>query len=87
MPRLNPDGVELALAETPRYVRSGVRPWPLADEQPGLHASDIDGDGRILTMRHPRRDRPLEVPHPDHPRLMVPRPADEDGGAGRTTGC
>ena len=37
VPRLNPDGFELALADRPRYVRSGVRPWPLADEQPGLH--------------------------------------------------
>jgi murein tripeptide amidase MpaA len=81
VPRLNPDGVELALAQTPRYVRSGVRPWPLADEQPGLHASDIDGDGRILMMRIPDETGHW-MPHPDHPRLMVPRPADEEGGAG-----
>jgi murein tripeptide amidase MpaA len=78
VPRLNPDGVELALAERPRYVRSGVRPWPLADEQPGLHASDIDGDGRILMMRIPDQTGHW-MPHADHPRLMVPRPADEDG--------
>ena len=51
VPRLNPDGAELALADTPRYVRSGSRPYPYADQQDGLHEEDIDGDGRILQMR------------------------------------
>ncbi|MDX6544835.1 MAG: hypothetical protein QOG02_609, partial [Gaiellales bacterium] len=44
VPRLNPDGVELVLADRPQFVRSGVRPWPLVDPQPGLHESDVDGD-------------------------------------------
>ena len=79
VPRLNPDGVELALADRPRYVRSGVRPWPLADEQPGLHISDVDGDGRILAMRIPDETGHW-MPHPDHPRLMVPRPLEGGGG-------
>jgi hypothetical protein len=73
VPRVNPDGAELALADRPRYLRSSVRPWPWTDRwmQPGLHAQDIDGDGRILEMR-------IEDPtgawttHPDEPRLMVP---------------
>ena len=26
-PRLNPDGAELALADKPRHIRSGTRPW------------------------------------------------------------
>jgi Zinc carboxypeptidase len=79
VPRLNPDGVELALADRPRYVRSGVRRWPLTDEQPGLHISDVDGDGRILTMRIPDETGHW-TPHPEHPRLMVPRPLEGGGG-------
>jgi murein tripeptide amidase MpaA len=76
VPRLNPDGAELAMADKPRFVRSSVRPYPRLDEQDGLHEEDVDGDGRILMMR-------LEDPngawkaHPDDPRLMTPRDADE----------
>src|SRR4030095_6674617 len=51
VPRLNPDGAELALADRPRFVRSSVRPYPRLDEQDGLHEEDIDGDGGILMMR------------------------------------
>ncbi len=75
VPRLNPDGVELALADRPQFARSGVRHWPLADEQPGLHESDIDGDGRILTMRLPDQNGQWQI-DPAHPRLLVPRPID-----------
>lgn len=55
-PRVNPDGVEAALADRPMYHRSSVRPWPYSDgyRWSGLHAGeDIDGDGRILTMLLP----------------------------------
>ncbi|MEZ5218233.1 MAG: M14 family metallopeptidase [Ilumatobacteraceae bacterium] len=77
VPRVNPDGAELALADTPRWLRSSVRAWPWLDrwEAPGLHRIDIDGDGRVLTMR-------VEDPtggwttHVDDARLMVPVPAD-----------
>ena len=53
VPRVNPDGAELALADSPAYLRSSVRNWPWADGHrwPGLHEHDVDGDGRILTMR------------------------------------
>ncbi len=51
VPRVSPDGAELAMAEKPRWVRSSARAWPLTDQQPGLVGQDIDGDGRILTMR------------------------------------
>ena len=51
VPRLNPDGAELALADKPKFVRSSVRPYPRLDEQDGLYEEDIDGDGRILMMR------------------------------------
>ncbi len=52
VPRLNPDGAELALADRPRHIRSSVRAYPY-DEEPvdGLTVEDVDGDGRILTMR------------------------------------
>ena len=51
VPRLNPDGAELALAEKPQFIRSGTRPYPFAEKRDGLHEEDLDGDGRILQMR------------------------------------
>jgi murein tripeptide amidase MpaA len=52
-PRVNPDGVEDALADSPQFHRSSVRPWPWRDgfKWPGLHIGDIDGDGTVRTMR------------------------------------
>jgi murein tripeptide amidase MpaA len=79
IPRLNPDGAELALAERPRYVRSSVRAYPLTDPEDGLHAEDIDGDGRILSMRV-RDPNGNWKPHPDEPALLVRREPDEEGG-------
>jgi hypothetical protein len=78
VPRLNPDGAERALADRPQFVRSGVRHWPLVDPQPGLHESDVDGDGRILTMRIPDSTGQWRI-DPAHPRMLVPRPFDEHG--------
>ena len=79
-PRLNPDGAELALADRPRHIRSSTRPYPY-DEPPvaGLTAEDIDGDGRILTMRI-RDPHGTYKKHPDEPRLMIPREPGEFGG-------
>jgi murein tripeptide amidase MpaA len=81
VPRLNPDGAELALAERPRFVRSSVRPYPLADPQDGLHEEDLDGDGRILMMRF-RDENGAWKTHPDEPRLMIRRDPDEGPGEG-----
>lgn len=79
LPRFNPDGAALALAERPRYIRSGTRPYPYPDKQDGLHAEDIDGDGRILQMRLP--DPAGDWKESDkEPRLMVKRGPDEEGG-------
>jgi murein tripeptide amidase MpaA len=79
LPRLNPDGAELALSDRPRFVRSSVRPYPLADPQDGLHEEDIDGDGRILMMRLPDENGAWKT-HPDEPRLMIRRDPDERDG-------
>ena len=79
-PRLNPDGAEWALADKPKIIRSSTRPWPY-DEDPieGLIREDMDGDGRMLQMRIPDPNGAWK-PHPDHPKLLVPRGPDEAGG-------
>lgn len=72
-PRVNPDGVEAALADSPRFLRSSVRPWPWRDAHrwPGLHEEDVDGDGRILRMRLVDPNGAWRE-HPLDPRVMVP---------------
>jgi hypothetical protein len=72
-PRVNPDGVEDALRERPLFHRSSVRAWPWSDGHrwPGLHPQDIDGDGRILTMRIADNDGGW-MQHPQEPRVMIP---------------
>jgi hypothetical protein len=77
VPRVNPDGAEWVLADRPRFRRSSTRPWPWRDGHrwPGLHVEDVDGDGRILSMRLPDPDGTW-MPHPADARLLVPVPAD-----------
>lgn len=79
VPRLNPDGAELALAERPRHIRSSTRRYPF-DELPvdGLTPEDIDGDGRILAMRVPDPHGGWK-PHPQQPRLLIAREPGEIG--------
>jgi len=79
VPRLNPDGAEWALADIPKYVRSSTRPYPRMDTLDGLHQEDVDGDGRILQMRLRDPNGNWKV-HPDDPRIMIPRAADEPPG-------
>ncbi|MBK6768793.1 MAG: carboxypeptidase [Ardenticatenales bacterium] len=79
VPRLNPDGAALALSASPRHVRSSTRRYPYQDKQDGLHAEDIDGNGRILQMRI--QDPNGDWKASDHdPRCMVKRAPDEHGG-------
>jgi murein tripeptide amidase MpaA len=78
VPRVNPDGAELAMSEIPQYVRSGVRPYPWEDKAEGVHSKDIDLDGRILTMRIPDPNGDWKVSSLD-PRLMERRGIDEHG--------
>ena len=74
IPRVNPDGVELALrAEDPVYLRSSTRIYPRPERRPGLVERDVDGDGRILCMRVEDPDGAWAV-HPDDPRLLVAAP-------------
>jgi hypothetical protein len=83
VPRLNPDGAELAMADHPRLLRSSVRRWPWLDEHvpPGLDEGDVDGDGRILTMRIADPNGAWRAHHHE-PRLLVRRGPDEAGGDG-----
>jgi len=80
IPRVNPDGAELFLADSPEAIRSSTRPYPFDDEPlSGLKRQDIDGNGRLLQMRIPDSDGPWKC-HPDEPRLMIRRDATERGG-------
>ncbi len=80
VPRFNPDGAELFLDERHRRVRSSTRPYPRLDHQDGLYEADVDGDGRLLTMRIKDPNGAWQA-HPDDPRLMVPRdPASPNSG-------
>jgi murein tripeptide amidase MpaA len=79
VPRVNPDGAELAMVDIPQFVRSGVRPYPYQDKQEGLHSKDIDEDGRILTMRIKDPNGDWKISSLDS-RLMERRqPDDVDG--------
>ena len=79
-PRINPDGAQWALADQPRIIRSSTRPYP-HDEDPieGLLTEDVDGDGRILSMRIPDANGAWKA-LPEEPRLMVRRDPTETGG-------
>jgi murein tripeptide amidase MpaA len=79
VPRLNPDGAEWALADIPKYIRSSTRPYPRMDTLDGLHQEDVDSDGRILQMRLKDPNGAWKI-HPEDPRLMIPREADEPPG-------
>ena len=80
VPRLNPDGAAWALADQPRYVRSGTRAYPYSEPVAGLHAEDVDGDGRILQMRVPDPNGDWKISSLDS-LLMEKREPDEHDGA------
>jgi murein tripeptide amidase MpaA len=79
-PRINPDGAEWAMLDKPRIVRSSTRPYPFDEEHvDGLDIEDVNGDGRILSMRIPDANGNWKC-HPGDPRLMVAREPTEYGG-------
>ena len=77
VPRVNPDGAEWVLADSPRFPRSSTRPWPWRDAHraPGLHERDMDGDGRILCMRIADPNGAW-TPSSEDGRVLVPVPVD-----------
>ncbi|MFO1319304.1 MAG: M14 family metallopeptidase [Burkholderiales bacterium] len=79
-PRLNPDGAEWALADCPVLIRSSTRPYPY-DETPigGLQREDVNGDGRVLTMRIRDPNGAWKACEAD-PRVLVRRDPTETGG-------
>ena len=79
VPRVNPDGAELALGEVPFVVRSTVREWPRTDQADGLIVGDVDLDGRSLQMRVRDANGNWKRSSAEG-RLLVPREPDETGG-------
>jgi murein tripeptide amidase MpaA len=79
LPRANPDGAEWAMATNPRYVRSGVRPYPWEEKEEGLFSQDINGDGKILQMRFQDPNGDWKISSLDS-RMMEKRAPDEIGG-------
>jgi len=78
VPRVCIDGSEMYF-HTPFTLRSSTRIFPHEEDQPGLHAEDVNGDGLITMMR-------IEDPHGDwkvsesDPRLMIRRKPDDMSG-------
>jgi murein tripeptide amidase MpaA len=79
VPRVNPDGAEWAMAPNPRFVRSGVRPYPWEEKDEGLFSQDINGDGKILQMRFKDPNGDWKISSLD-PRMMEKRAPDEHDG-------
>ncbi len=79
VPHVNPDGAEWAMSSNPRYVRSGVRPYPWEEKDEGLLAQDMNADGKILQMRIMDPNGDWKISSLD-PRLMEKRNPDEFGG-------
>jgi murein tripeptide amidase MpaA len=80
VPRVNPDGAEWALADVPKIIRSGTRPYPYdEDDYYGIERKDMDGDGRILSIRIADPNGNWKV-SPSEPRLLEAREPSESGG-------
>jgi murein tripeptide amidase MpaA len=79
LPRIAVDGADVCLL-TPDRLRSSVRPYPYDEEQPGLYAHDVNGDGRILSMRIADSCGSWK-PSALDPRILEKRRFDEYGGS------
>ena len=78
IPRISPDGAEVYLTSC-NQLRSVNRAYPFEEPAPGLHATDMDGDGVIRMMRI---EDPNGVwkPMDKDPRVMVKRSPADFGG-------
>ncbi|MCK5803787.1 MAG: hypothetical protein KAI66_13180 [Lentisphaeria bacterium] len=74
VPRVNPDGTEYALT-TRGAIRSRIE---VAERKNGLVPKDMDGDGRILSMRWPDPAGSFREDDED-PRIMVRREPGDTG--------
>lgn len=75
VPRINPDGAEFAVT-TGGQIRSRT---DRSEQRPNtLYQEDVDGDGRLLTLRREHPDGRF-VADPLDPRLLVRRKADSPG--------
>ena len=79
LPRINPDGAELALKPPYHPWCGNGRYLPGEDRDTGLVPSDVDGDGFITSMRVSDPRGEWKVSDAD-PRLMVQREPGEEGG-------
>lgn len=78
LPRMTPDGVDATLIQG-RFIRSVHRAYPSERAQPGIHPSDVNGDGRSVFMRIRDPNGAWKQSDADR-RLLVPRAPDEAGG-------
>ena len=78
VPRVCIDGSEMYL-NTPFTLRSSTRLFPYEEDQPGLHAEDMNGDGLITMMRIEDKNGDWKVSESDS-RLMVRRKPDDING-------
>lgn len=78
IPRISPDGAEVYLTSC-NQLRSVNRAYPFEEPAPGLHPTDMDGDGVIRMMRI---EDPNGVwkPMDKDPRVMVKRSPADFGG-------
>lgn len=79
LPRVSCDGSEMYL-HTPFTLRSSTRIWPFDEDQDGLHAEDVNGDGVITQMRVKDENGDWTISEHDQ-RLMVRRGPDDHAGA------
>ncbi len=78
LPRMTPDGVDATLTQG-RFIRSVPRAYPSERGRPGIHPSDVNGDGRSVFMRIRDPNGAWKQSDADR-RLLVPRAPDEAGG-------
>lgn len=84
VPRVAPDGADDVLDNRNPSLRSREIDVPESDRRPSaVYAEDVNGDGRVLTMRWKSEDGEKAV-HPDDDRLLVDRTEDSDGPFYRT---